>query len=185
MVKRFLVGAVVSFALAGLLGLPAALAHEGGMPPKPGPEHAKLGFFVGTWASEGMMNESPFGPGGKMTSTDKCEWFDKKFAVVCNYEGTGPAGVMKGIGIISYSPMEKIYTYYGLGNDGMAMTTVPRGTLEGGTWTFLDETKMGDQTMKTRYVIKELSPTSYTWQMESEGQGGVWSTILKGKSTKK
>lgn len=129
------------------------------------------------------MSESPFGPGGAMTSTDHCEWFDKKFAVVCHYEGTGPMGPMKGIGIMSYSPMEKVYTYYGLGNDGQAMTSVPRGTVDAATWTYLDASKMGDQTVNTRYVLEEVSATSYTWKWEIKG-ADAWSTIAEGKSTK-
>ncbi len=175
---------VVALGIICLAGGTAAFAQGGG-PPKPGPEHAKLGYFVGKWQGEGMMNASPFGPGGKMTSTDTCEWWDKKFAVVCHNEGMGPTGPTKGIGIISYNPTEKVYTYYGLGNDGQAWTTVPRGTVDGTTWTYLDESKMGAETMTTRYVIKETSPTSHTWKWELQGEGGTWTTVAEGRSTRK
>ena len=55
--------------------------------PKPSAEHQKLAYFVGTWTSTGEMKPSPFGPGGKMTSTETCEWFDGGFAVVCRSQG--------------------------------------------------------------------------------------------------
>ena len=38
-----------------------------GQAPKPGPEHARLGYFVGKWKAEGEMKPGPMGPGGKMT----------------------------------------------------------------------------------------------------------------------
>ncbi len=183
-VMRLVIVGVIALSFLCLVGGTAAFAQAGG-PPKPGPEHAKLGYFVGTWQSEGVMNAGPLGPGGKMTSMDTCEWFDKKFAVVCNYEGMGPMGPTKGIVILTYEPMEKVYSYYGLGNDGQVMLTVPRGTLDKGTWTYLDESMMGGQMMKTRYVIRETSPTSQAWKWELQGEGGTWTTIAEGKSTKK
>src|ERR671936_650243 len=78
--------------------------------PKPGPEHQRLGYFVGKWTGEGEMKPGPMGPGGKMTSSDNCEWFDGHFAVICHSEGKSPMGSFKGIGILSYSPEEKAYT---------------------------------------------------------------------------
>ncbi len=53
----------------------AAQAQEKKMEaPKPGPEVKKLGYFVGSWKSEGELKENPFGmPAGKYASTDKCE----------------------------------------------------------------------------------------------------------------
>ena len=101
--------------------------------PTPGPEHQRLGYFTGKWTSEGEMKESPFGPGGKFTSSDDCQWFEGKFAVVCRTEGKGPMGPMKGLGMMSYSGEEKVYTYYGLDSSGMTMTSVPRGTVQGNT----------------------------------------------------
>src|ERR1041384_5649538 len=37
--------------------------------PRPAPEMAQLKAFDGSWTCEGTMAASPFGPGGKMTST--------------------------------------------------------------------------------------------------------------------
>jgi len=50
-------------------------------PPKPGLEHDKLAYFVGKWTSEGEAKATSFGPGGKYTATETCEWFAGKFAV--------------------------------------------------------------------------------------------------------
>lgn len=152
--------------------------------PKPGPEHQRLSYFAGRWNSEGEIKENPMMPAGKATSIDNCEWFAGKFAVVCHSEGKGPMGPMKGIGIMGYNPEEQVYTYYGVDNSGMNMTTVPKGTVQGDTWTYNDESMMGGHKVKSRYVIKALSPTVYTYKWELEGQGGQWMTVMEGKSTK-
>jgi hypothetical protein len=154
-------------------------------PAKPGPEHQRLGYFVGKWTTEGEMKPGPMGPGGKLTSSDTCEWFEGGFAVICRGDGTTPMGPSKSLGILGYSAEEKVYTYYGVDNSMMSMTSVPRGTLTGDTWTYTDESQMGGQKVKSRVTIKELSPTSYTFTMELQGPDGKWAPLMESKSTKK
>jgi hypothetical protein len=48
-----------------LAGGPLALAAEPAAP-KPGPGHARLGYFVGTWKTEGEFTPGAMGPGGPM-----------------------------------------------------------------------------------------------------------------------
>ena len=152
--------------------------------PKPGPEHERLGFWVGKWTNEGEIKENPMMPAGKITETVHCEWFEGKFAVVCHNEGTGPMGPMKGIGIMSYSAEATAYTYYGTDNSGMTMTTVPMGKVDGKTWVYHDESTMGGTTVKGRYTIVETSDTSYTFKWEMQGPDGQWMTIMEGKGKK-
>lgn len=161
----------------------AAPAYAQGAP-KPGPEHEKLRFWIGKWTTQGEVKPGPMGPGGKTTSTDTCEWFDGGFAVICRSEGTGPMGPGRSMGILSYSPEEKVYTYYSTDSIGMTMTTVPKGTVKGGTWTYDDESMMGGQKMKTRVTIREVSPTAYTFTLEAQGPDGTWMTVMESKSTK-
>jgi hypothetical protein len=173
-------------AIMSLLGLAVAgpALAQAPQAPKPGPEHERLGVFVGNWTSEGSMKPSPFGPGGKTTGSDHCAWFEGKFAVVCHNQGTSPMGPMKGLGIMSYSAEDKAYTYYGTDSSGMTMATVAKGTIEGDTWTYYDESKMGGKTVKGRYVMRVLSPTSYAFKWEMQGDDGQWLTVMEGKSTK-
>jgi len=152
--------------------------------PKPGPEHQRLKYFVGNWSTEGEMKPGAMGPGGKFTSTSKCAWFEGKFTVVCDTEGKTPMGPAKGIDILGYSPEEKTYTYYGVDNTAMTMTTVPRGTVQGDTWTYQDESMMGGKKVKTRVTIKELPPSAYTFKMDMQGPGGKWATVMESKSTR-
>jgi hypothetical protein len=150
----------------------------------PGPEHQRLGYFVGKWTSEGEMKGMGEGPAGKTTTTDTCEWFDGHFAVICRSEGTTPMGPSKSIGILGYSPEEKVYTYYGIDNSNMGMASVPKGTIEGDTWTYTDEMTMGGAKVKSRVTIKELSPTAYTFRMEAQGPDGKWVPMMETRNTK-
>lgn len=161
-----------------------ALAQAPAGAPAPGPEHARLGYFVGTWSSKGEVKPNPFMPAGTMTSNDSCAWFEGNFAVVCNYTGTGPMGPTKGLGIMGYSTEEKVYTYFGLDSGPMTMTTVPKGKVQGGSWVYTDESMMGGKMLKSRYSMTEISPTAYSFKWEMMGEKG-WETIIEGKSTKK
>jgi hypothetical protein len=162
-----------------------AMAQAPPAPAKPGPEHQRLGYFVGTWTGEGDVKPSPMGPGGKMSGKDTCEWYDGRFAVICRSESKSPMGASKSIGILSYSPEEKVYTYYATDSSGMmTMTSVPKGTVKGDTWTYLDEGLMGGQKVKSRVTIKELSPKSYTFTMELQGPDGKWAPMMQSTLTK-
>jgi hypothetical protein len=152
---------------------------------QPGPEHERLGYFVGKWTNEGEIKENPMGlPAGKFSGKDECDWFEGKFAVVCKSQGDGPMGSNTGLGIMSYSASEGVYTYYGTDSMGMTMTTIPRGKVEGKAWVYEDESKMGDVTVKNRYSIEETSPNTYTFKWELQGHEG-WMTVMEGTSTRK
>jgi hypothetical protein len=174
---------LAAFILTSAAGGQVAAA-QGAQAPKPGPEHERLGYFVGKWRAEGEVKPGPMGPGGKFTSSDTCEWFEGRYSVVCRSEGTMPMGQTKSIGILGYSPEQKVYTYYGIDNSSMTMASVPKGTRQGDTWTYTDEGTMGGQKYKSRVTIKELSPTAYTFKMEMQGPDGKWAPMMESKNTK-
>jgi len=161
-----------------------AFAQAPGQKPQPGPEQKRLGYFVGKWSSEADLKPNPFMPAGKMTSSDDCQWFEGGFSVVCHSEGSGPMGPAKAIAIMGYNPEEKTYTYYEVNNGPMTMANVPKGTVQGDTWTYNDQAKMGGKAVTSRYTIKELSPSSYSFKWEMQGDDGTWKTVMEGKSKK-
>jgi Protein of unknown function (DUF1579) len=175
--------AILALVVVSSAGASAAAA-QAAPPQKPGPEHQRLGYFVGRWKAEGEVKPSPMGPGGKVTATDNCEWFEGRFTVICRSEGQGPSGPSKSIGILGYSPEDKAYTYYGVDNSSMIMSTVPKGTVSGKTWTYTDESTMGGQTYKSRVTIVEESPTAYTFRMEMQGPDGKWMPMMESRNTK-
>jgi hypothetical protein len=162
----------------------ASVASAEDKAPKPGPEFERLGFFVGKWKTTGEMKETPFGPAGKFSVNEKCEWFPGKYAVVCRGKGKGPAGPTEGLGIMSYSTEEKAYVSYGLDNTPMIWTTVPRGTFADGVWTYDDESRMGGQMVKSRYVITQKGKKSYTSTWSILGPDGKWTAVLETTSTR-
>jgi hypothetical protein len=176
--RSLLVGVAVLLAVA-----PRIAAGQAPQASKPGLEHKRLGYFVGKWKAEGEVKPGPMGPGGKMTSNDSCEWFEGKLSVICRYEGTGPMGQSKGLGIMGYSAEEKVYTYYAVDNL-MAMASVPKGTVRGDTWTYTDEATFGGSKVKSRVTLKELSPTSHTFKLEIQGPDGKWMPMVETRNTK-
>ena len=130
------------------------------------------------------MKPGEMGPGGKVSFRDECEWFEGHFAVVCHSAGRAPTGAMQSMGIMSYSPEEKAYTWYGVDNSGMTMASVPHGTVNGNTWTFTDESRMGGNMVKSRVTIREVSPTEYTFTMDLQQPDGKWAQLMESRSTK-
>jgi hypothetical protein len=151
--------------------------------PKPGPEVKKLSYFVGTWKSEGDLKENPFGmPPGKFASTDKCEWFAGGYSVVCHSTGKGTMGAMHSLGILAYNTEDKVYTYYGIDNMGMA--GLSKGKVDGNNWVYTSEEKMGGKSFHGRYSMETSSPDSYSFKYETSEDGQKWTAVMEGKSTK-
>jgi Protein of unknown function (DUF1579) len=164
-----------------LISAAGAMAQAG--IPKPGPELKKLDVFVGTWTLDGSMKASMMGPGGTMTESEKCEWMEGGFFLVCHsdYKGTMGAGV--GLSVMGYSAEDKVYTYREFNSYGEFDDS--KGTLDGDTWTWTNEEKMGGMTMKGRFTIHMTSTSSYAFAFDMSQDGTKWSTVMDGKATKK
>lgn len=159
----------------------AAMAQMG--PPKPGPELKKLDVFVGTWSLDGNMKPGMMGSGGSMLENEKCEWMEGGFFVVCNSEYKSSMGNGVGLAVMGYSPDDKAYTYREFNSFGEFEDS--KGSLDGDTWTWTADEKMGGTTMKGRFTIKMTSASSYTFVFEMSQDGTKWSTVMDGKATKK
>jgi len=151
--------------------------------PKPGPEHKKLDMFAGSWALDGDMKPGPMGPGGKMTEDEKCEWMEGGFFIVCKSDFKSTMGNGTGLSMMGYSSDDKAYTYREFSSYGEF--TDSKGTVDGDTWTWTSDEKMGGTTMKGRFIMKILSPTSYSFSFDMSQDGTKWTTVMDGKATKK
>ncbi len=150
--------------------------------PKPGPEHKKLDVLAGSWTLDGDVKASPMGPGGKVTETEKCDWMEGGFYLVCQIGFTSKVmGNGSGITIMGYSNEDKTYTYREFNSWGEF--TDSKGTVDGDKWTWINEQKMGP-IVKGRFNMKMTSPTSYDFSYEISQDGTKWSTIMDGKATK-
>jgi hypothetical protein len=150
--------------------------------PRPGPQHQRLDYFVGKWYSEGEMKPGPFGPGGKYTETEDSQWMPGGFFVAIHLDQKTPMGDGKTLMILGYDAARKVYTFNAFDSQGQAETAT--GTLDGDTWRWSSELNMGGRPVKTRFTMKELSPTSYSTRFETSPDGAAWTTILEGKTVK-
>jgi len=175
--KRTVTFACIVLALVG-----GRLLAQAPPMPKPAPEHQRLNYFVGEWKNEGNMKASPWGPAGKFTGTDHNTTLGD-FFLVMHSDSTGPMGAMKEVAVLGYDPKEKVYTYDGF--DSMGMHELSKGTISGKTWTWLSpEQDMGGKKIKGRFILNEVSPTSYTYTYDMSTDGGAWTNIMEGKATK-
>lgn len=151
--------------------------------PKPGPEVKKLDYFTGHWMSEGDVKPGPMGPGGKFHSDDQGEWMEGGYFVVWRSKFTGGGmGAGSSTAYMGWDPNDKVYTYDEFNSMGEAVHS--KATVDGDTWTWVNEMKMGPQTMKGRFTMKILSPTSYGYTFEMSSDGTTWRLIMEGKETK-
>ncbi len=166
--------------LAAWLVLAAgALAQE---MPKPGPEHKKLDAFAGTWTLDGDMKAGAMGPGGKVTENEKCEWMEGGFYLVCHTDFKTTMGKGSGVSVMGYSTDDKAYTYREFNSWGEF--TDSKGSVDGDTWTWTNDEKMGGMTMKARFTMKVTSLTSYNFSFEMSQDGTKWTMVMDGKATK-
>ena len=154
------------------------LAQAPPAPPKPGPEHKKLEYFLGKWTAESEFKANEYVPAGKTVSTETCTLGPGGFYVECRNEGQLPTR----LAIIAYDSHAKVYTSYYASSIGLV--GVGTGTVNGNTWTWMVEDKYAGKAGKGRTTITMLSPTEQTSKYEmADGKGG-YTTLVEGKATK-
>jgi len=161
-----------------LLGL-AAIASAQMQPPKPAPELKQVDWMAGKWKLDGDAKPGPMGPGGKMTGTEDIRWMEGNFFLVSHSHFSGAGmGDGSGVSIIGYDSDAKQFTYNEFNSWGEA--TKSMGTVDGKTWTWLGEDKMG----KGKFIMNITSPDSYTFQYDMSKDGTNWTTMMTGTATK-
>jgi hypothetical protein len=169
-----------SMILLAWMLIPAATAQT--QLPKPGPEFKKMDVFVGTWILQGNLKPGAMGPGGPVTDHETCQWMEGGFYQVCDSKYEGSMGTREELAVRGYSPDDKTYTYRAF--DSLGHFEDSRGTLEGDTWTWTSEVKMGSMVMKGRFTMKMTSAASYNFAYETSADGTKWATVVEGKATK-
>ena len=147
-------------------------------PATPSPELKKLDFMAGDWTSEGDIKAGVGMPGGKFTVSSHAEWMEGNFFLVEHSDADmAGMGKFKEMAVIGYDPDRKVYTYQAFNSMGQNETST--GTLDGDTWTWLSDEHFGRNTMKGRYTMKVLSPTSYTMKFELSQDGANWMSAME------
>ena len=154
------------------------LAQAPPAPPKPGPEHKKLEYFVGKWTVESEIKANEFVPAGTTVATEADTLGPGGFYVESRAEGL----LGTRFGVIAYDSHAKVYASYYAWSNGLVGTAT--GSVNGNTWTWMVEDKFAGKAVKGRTTITTLSPTQYISKYEmADGKGG-YTTIFEGKATK-
>ncbi|HKD72957.1 MAG TPA: DUF1579 family protein [Candidatus Acidoferrum sp.] len=162
-------------------GLPCFICHcypSAGTASRP--EAAKLAYFARKWVSEAEVKPSAFGPGGKFTSTESCEWLPGKFAILCTSEGNMMGGEYHGLSGMSYDTAEKSYIYYETNNWGENVYS--HGSVDGDTWT--NQSEMNGKTVRGRFILKRASEDSATFSFEMGMGSDPLANVMQGKQTR-
>ena len=169
--------------VAVLLACAASLSGQAPTAPKPGPEHERLGVFVGNWTFVGEMKPGPMGPGGKMTGSDRLQWMPGNFFVERRFEGKGPMGQMSGLEILGYDAAKKAHTFTFV--DSMGSMGAGTMTVSGNTWTFNGTTSMGGKSMQERCTL-EFGAGGGTLKIAcgSSADGKSFTPMFEGTATK-
>jgi len=121
--------------------------------PKAGPEQKQLEVWVGEWKYEGLLSETPLGPGGKFAGKSTSRMILDGLFLEGRGEDKGVYGgkelVYKGVNIQWYDPKTKTYLSQHFDNDGVVGGGVT--TVAGNTWTTTgNQTDSKGKTYKTR-----------------------------------
>jgi hypothetical protein len=88
-----------------------------------------------------------------------------------------------GIFFYGYDTEKKAYTYDEFNSTGEAVHAT--GTFDGKVWTWTNESTMGGQAMKGRFVVTEDSPTAYSFKFDMSQDGGQnWTPVMEGTGKK-
>src|SRR5215471_15724282 len=148
--------------------------------PKPGPEHKKLEYFVGTWKTEGEIKANAFVPAAKVVTTETVTLGPGGFYVEVDRPAVGQ--IPRTQGITAYDSHAKVYTSFYVNSAGMVGTGT--GSVIGNTWTWMVEDKFAGKAIKGRTTITMSSPTQYTIKYEMADEKGGYTTITEGTATK-
>jgi hypothetical protein len=146
--------------------------------PKPGPEHKKLEYFLGTWKVESEIKPNGYVPAGKGVTTAIVTLGPGGFSIESRAEGQIP----RTDGIATYDSHAKVYTEFYASSVGLVGTGT--GTVSGNTWTWMIEDKWFGEAVKGRTTITMLSASQYTLKYEMLDPNGRYVTILKETATK-
>jgi hypothetical protein len=173
---------VSTIVMAVLLSSLFAAAQAPEMP-KPGQEQKNLGFMAGNWNVTGDVKPGPMGPGGKYTGVEHTEWMPGGYFLVSHTQGSSAMGKETGLAIYGYDPGKKVYTYDEFNSVGEAVHAT--GTFDGKVWTWsTDIPAGGGKSMKSHFIVTEVSPTSYTFKFEVSPDGTSWTTFMDGSGSK-
>lgn len=106
---------------------------DGGSAPRPSPEHARLGVFVGSWRTQGeLLSDSPGGPATPLRATDRYEWLPGGFFLLHHVDARVGDAVVHALEVIGFD--ERRGEYFSHAYDGGGTMTTYAARLDGDRW---------------------------------------------------
>ena len=173
--KRLLATVVLMWAVPCLAAAQTA-------PTKPGPEHQKLGIFVGDWTYEGQTKATPLGPAGPYTGKMSARLILGGFCVEFRGEEKGPAGAQEWIEIDSYDPVAKKFTWNAFDSGGGTQTVTY--TFEGTTASVSGIQVAGGKQYQMRATVVFAADLKSFVQKNEILVDGKWVLSAESKSAK-
>lgn len=150
----------------------------------PPPETAKLAYFEGTWELSGEDQKSPMGAGGKTSGTEKCEWFEGHFAMVCRADVVTPGGPAKSMSTYTYNTEKKKYSFDGIDSYGADISAT--SVIVSGAWHWTSFPMiMPDGSYIIKYDVTPVSDREYTYAWKWSRNKGAWHPGGAGRGKKK
>lgn len=150
----------------------------------PPPETAKLAYFEGTWDLSGEDQPGPMGAGGKTSGTEKCEWFEGHFAMVCRADVVTPGGPGKSMSTYTYNTERKKYSFDGIDSYGADISAT--ALLVDGAWRWTSfPMSMPDGSYIIKYDVTPVSDREYTYTWKWSKNKGAWHPGGAGRGKKK
>lgn len=116
------------------------MADNYGPPPVQGPEHERLGVFIGRWRAEGQSygqnqdRKNPRAAAQPWVSTEATDWHPGKFFVIQREDAKTGSDSLITHAVIGYDPHTSDYVAHAFENHGHHNKYV--GRVDGRTWTF-------------------------------------------------
>jgi hypothetical protein len=104
------------------------------------------------------------------------------FSVVCHTETLARMGDLKTLTVLTYDAEEKIYRFYEFNSVGGSNSA--KGTVDGETWIFDGEARLGGKLVRSRSTIKLVSPDSATLKSEMSVDGDPWTLVMDLKANR-
>jgi len=150
----------------------------------PPPETAKLSYFEGTWELAGEVQKGPMGTEGKTSGTEKCEWFEGRFALVCRADVMTPDGPGKSMSHYTYNAEKKKYSFDGIDSFGADISAT--STIISNVWHWTSfPMRMPDGSYIIRYNVTPVSDKEYTYVWQWSKNKGAWHPGGAGSGKKK
>ena len=146
------------------------------------PEIQRLGYFAGKWSGRVEVKATASGPASKFTEAADSDWMPGGRFIVMHWTVKTESGEGASLMILGYDANERVYTFNTFSGSGE--TASAKGTVQGDTWTFYGDSVGGGKTTKSRFSMKELSPTSCGTKFEISSDGTAWTTVMEGRITK-